>query len=339
MNANSQSCPECEVTDRRSFLGAVAAGLTLPLWATPRVMAAPTPQSGAETAVKGLYDSLSEEQRKVICFGWDHVDERFPKLPLRAVVSPNWQITKHKIRSEFFSTKQQHLAHDVFRGLIDPTWHKKFETEIKQDCGGPFGCEHSLAIFGTPGNGPFEMVITGRHMTLRADGNSTDAAAFGGPIFYGHQGEQFNETATHPGNVFWCQAQAANKLYQMLDGKQRTAALIETNRPPENRKTIEYRGSNKLDGLPMSEMSADQQAEMKRVLAVLIEPFRGEDRDEVLDGLKKNGGLDQCALAFYRDGDIGNDEVWDNWKLEGPRFCWWFRGQPHVHVWVNAGGV
>jgi len=34
--------------------------------------------------------------------------------------------------------------------------------------------------------------------------------------------------------------------------------------------------------------------------------------------------------------DIGNDKVWDNWRLEGPSFVWYYRGAPHVHVWVNV---
>ena len=34
--------------------------------------------------------------------------------------------------------------------------------------------------------------------------------------------------------------------------------------------------------------------------------------------------------------DIGDDRVWDNWRLEGPSFVWHFRGSPHVHVWVNV---
>ena len=53
--------------------------------------------------------------------------------------------------------------------------------------------------------------------------------------------------------------------------------------------------------------------------------------------LKKQGGLDNCSLAFYQDGDIGDDGVWDNWRLEGPSFVWYFRGSPHVHMWVNIG--
>jgi hypothetical protein len=53
--------------------------------------------------------------------------------------------------------------------------------------------------------------------------------------------------------------------------------------------------------------------------------------------LKKHGGLDACSLAFYAAGDIGDDSVWDNWRLEGPSFVFYFRGSPHVHMWVNIG--
>src|SRR5262245_20786775 len=38
----------------------------------------------------------------------------------------------------------------------------------------------------------------------------------------------------------------------------------------------------------------------------------------------------------YKEGDIGNDRVWDNWRLEGPNFVWYFRGEPHVHIWINV---
>jgi hypothetical protein len=64
----------------------------------------------------------------------------------------------------------------------------------------------------------FEFVITGRHHTLRADGNTEAHVAFGGPIFYGHAASGFNEKADHPGNVFWKQAQLANKVFAALDG-------------------------------------------------------------------------------------------------------------------------
>jgi hypothetical protein len=89
-------------------------------------------------------------------------------------------------------------------------------------------------------------------------------------------------------------------------------------------------------GLPVSELSVDQRTELERVLGVLLEPYRTVDRDEVRGCLSRQGGLDRCRLAFYREGDIGDDGVWDNWRLEGPAFVWHFRGAPHVHVWVNV---
>jgi hypothetical protein len=72
------------------------------------------------------------------------------------------------------------------------------------------------------------------------------------------------------------------------------------------------------------------------VLKKLIEPYRQSDRDEVVACLDKSGGLDACSLSFFQDEDIGDDKVWDIWRLEGPTFVWHYRGAPHVHVWVNV---
>ena len=72
------------------------------------------------------------------------------------------------------------------------------------------------------------------------------------------------------------------------------------------------------------------------MLRKLLEPYRQSDRQEVLRCLKTQGGLDHCSLAFYQQDDLGNDRVWDIWRIEGPSFVWHFRGSPHVHVWVNV---
>jgi hypothetical protein len=70
MDNTSKPCPDCEgsAIGRRDFLRTVATGAataavgSLPLWATARTQAAPTPSSTAETAVKALFDTLSDEQ-------------------------------------------------------------------------------------------------------------------------------------------------------------------------------------------------------------------------------------------------------------------------------------
>jgi hypothetical protein len=177
------------------------------------------------------------------------------------------------------------------------------------------------------------MVMTGRHMTLRCDGNSADHVAFGGPIFYGHAPE-FNEKASHTDNVFWHQAVEANKLYQMLGGQQQKQALL-SKTPREQ--AVGFRGpKGDIPGLPVTDMSTDQKEHLQKVLGTLTEMYRKSDQDEAMECLSKQGGLDACHLSFYSDQDIGNDGVWDNWRLEGPAFVWHYRGNPHVHVWVNV---
>ena len=85
----------------------------------------------------------------------------------------------------------------------------------------------------------------------------------------------------------------------------------------------------------MSELASAHKQELQKVLQALIEPFRKDDQDEALECMKRQGGLDKCYLSFYKEGALAEGE-WDNWRLEGPSFVWYFRGEPHVHVWVNV---
>lgn len=327
-------CPDCDGSDkftRREFIktaGATAAVMSAtPLWAQAKNTAS---ASTPESTVKVLYDSFSPQQREKVCFAWDHSDKRGL---LRTHVSANWHVTDAEINSDFYTADQRAMIRDIFEGIIQPDWHKRIDQQLEDDAGG-FGEDQNIAIFGRPGEGKFELVMTGRHMTLRCDGNSADHVAFGGPIFYGHAADGFNEGPTHPGNVFWHQALAANKVFEMLDGRQRELALVDR-LPPEN--AVGFRNADaKYPGLRISEMSSDQKELAQQVLAKLIEPYRQSDRDEALAALKQQGGLDRCSLAFYRAGDIGGDKVWDCWRLEGPAFVWHYRGAPHVHVWANV---
>lgn len=336
MSNNNRICPDCESSSdvsRREFLkGAGAAAIavgTSPLLA--RAAVALPADATPESVVKILYESLNDKQKKEICFAWDHVDDK--RGLLRTRISNNWNITEPTIASDFYNSDQQAMIKHIFESIIQPDWHKRIYKQLEDDAGG-YGDKQSIAIFGNPGE-KFELVMTGRHMTLRCDGNSTDHMAFGGPIFYGHAASGFNEKANHPGNVFWPQALAANKVYEMLDEKQRKQALID--KAPREEDVSFHGTGGQFPGIPVADMSSDQRSLVQEVLKKLIEPYRQNDRDEALKCLGAQGGLDKCSLAFYREGDIGNDQVWDNWRLEGPSFVWYYRGAPHVHVWVNVG--
>lgn len=319
---------------RRQFLarstGALAAATAGIAGAEP-----PAAAASAETLASALHASLSPQQREAVCFPWDY---RHPKYGLlRNRVANNWNATEPDVAGSFFTKDQQRLIRDIFEQLIQPEWHARFDKQLEDDTGG-FGHGQSIALIGEPGSGKFQFLLTGRHMTLRCDGDSAEHVAFGGPIFYGHDAGGFDEGPAHPGNVFWPQAVAANRVFAMLDGRQRGMALVAPT-PREN--AISFRGrpaagtAVEAPGIPVTELSPDQKQELEAVLAILLEPFRAADQAESRTCLAAQGGLEACRLAFYKSDDLGNDGVWDNWRLEGPAFVWHFRGTPHVHVWVN----
>src|SRR4051812_24404475 len=101
MQRPDPSCPDCESSSpltRRDFLrttagtvalaGAASAGLIGAVGRPGAALAAeaarPAAGASSETLVGQLYGSLSEEQRKVLCFPFDH--------PLRSKVDNNWFI-------------------------------------------------------------------------------------------------------------------------------------------------------------------------------------------------------------------------------------------------------
>ena len=332
----SNCVPECcGPVERREFLKSsllggigLAASVAVPPSLVPGDLLAEankplTTVTSSETLVATLYKSLTDVQRKAVAFEFNH--------PLRSKVDNNWHITPQKIK-EFFTPDQQAMIREIFQGVHNPEYLDKVMAHMEEDDGG-LG-NYSIALFGEPSTQKFEFVLTGRHCTMRCDGDSVEGAAFGGPIFYGHASQRFDEKPDHPGNVYWFQAKRANEVFQALDGKQRQMALLGEPRAEQATQTVEFKKSGQL-GLPISEMSADQKQLVDKVLADLLLPFRKRDADEAMRYIRKDGKLDELTLSFYKNLDIGSDGVWDVWQLESPNMVWYFRGSPHVHVWVN----
>ena len=309
---------------RRKFVATTASASAIALASTslqakPQSEKKPT----AETLVQSLYKSLDDKQREAICLPFDH--------PLRSKVNNNWHINKTRLNQ--FTDDQQAMVREIFLKLHSPEYAQKVFDQVDGDSG--FG-KGSFALFGKPGSGKFEFVFTGRHCTRRCDGDSVEGAAFGGPIFYGHAAKGFYEKPEHPGNAYWFQAKRANELFQALDDKQRKVALLDKrSRGERGNKTIETKGTVKgLEGIPASDFSGDQKDLFRKVLADLLAPFRQQDSTEAMKLIEANG-IDKLHLSYYKKENIGEDEVWDVWQVEGPKMVWYFRGKPHVHVWAN----
>ena len=342
--------------------------------------AAKTSPAAAKRAVKAFYDTLSDDQKNEICFEWDHrVDIKFGRKPLhrpdpdgvllRAHVSNAWLVTPHLIGSDAYSDEQRVLIRGILDAILSPGWPEKLAQQAEDDTGQSWGGRQALAIFGTPGTKRWQCVITGFHLTLRTGSDPDSNTAFGGAISHGHQPSGFYEEVGHPGNVFWYQAKLANKVYQMLDDKQRKEALFTGPVPyflppgvtdprllsPPGRRRIDrslirpdsprddtrepeirFRPADAIPGLSIADMSPDQKQAVWKTLDGVLEPYRDEYREQVHACLKKQGGLEACRLVFYKEQDMGNDGEWDNWRLEGPSFVWYFRGAPHVHIWIHV---
>src|SRR3954464_6187410 len=131
------------------------------------------------------------------------------------------------------------MVKEIFMGLHNPEYAETVFKQVAHDSGKAGFGDCSIALFGEPGSGKYEFVLTGRHCTRRCDGNSVAGAAFGGPIFYGHAAAGFNEPADHKGNAYWYQALRANEVFKSLDGKQRELALRDDPRKEEGNKTVE----------------------------------------------------------------------------------------------------
>jgi hypothetical protein len=347
MQRPDPSCPDCDTASspltRRDFLratagtaavaGAASAGL-LSLSRPVLAAEAVRPAAQSETLVGQLYRSLSDEQRRALCFAFDH--------PLRSKVDNNWFIVDKHI-GQVLNKDQQALVKDIFMGIHSEEYAQIVFDQVEHDGNGPGSFnECSVALFGEPdqtgdaGKGKFEFVLTGRHCTRRCDGNSVAGSAFGGPIFYGHAAKGFNESATHPGNAYWFQALRANEVFKALDGRQQQLALRTDARKEEGTNTVALTGRKTgLPGIPLTELAADQKDLVRKVMADLLAPFRKADADEAMKLIEK-AGFDHLHMAFYKNMDIGQDGVWDVWQIEGPSMLWYFRGAPHVHTWVNV---
>ena len=306
--------------NRRGFIrtAGAAAGIALPaLTDVDRLRAAMAEANSAASAVQEFYASLTDRQLLTLSFPFGD--------PRQQRIHANWNITEPRIGDEFYSDEQRELINQILRNITNEDGYERFTRQMDDDIGGVE--EFSVAIFGDPDNGRFQWEMTGRHLTLRADGAYHDKAAFGGPIVYGH-GE-----ADPSANMYYRHTQQVNEVFKALDPAQMQQALV----PRAPRETaVRIQGSaGDFTGIRVAAMSSDQQQLLEETIKYLLSPFRAEDVGEAMEAMKAGGGFDSLRMSFYEQGDIDDDRVWDMWRIEGPSFVWHFRGSPHVHAYIN----
>jgi hypothetical protein len=337
---HDQHCPECDALEpadglsRRQFIHAVGGtAVTLAgLQAVPRVMPVAMPQERsttprpAEVLVRELYSSMSPDQRRNAVYAWNHgatTTEPASRLRFYNAAFNNGRI------GQIYTPAQQELIERILRSISSGE-----DGMQKITRNGTYDASHSLQncgahIFGDPsGNQQFCWLFSGHHITVRCDGNSEPDAAFGGPLYYGHSPDGYSQR-----NIFFYQTRSVRGLYDALTGQQQQRAVL-GGTPGELLPSVQFRDQSH-PGLPISDMTPDQRTLVQTVMRDVLSPFRREDADEVMDLIRRNGGMERIHIAFYRDPGSTDNARWHFWRLEGPGFVWNYRILPHVHTYVN----
>jgi hypothetical protein len=347
-------CPDCEeglqqptVVDRRNFIrilaehtgAAVAVGTmagTAPnLLAATAAVQQPTRGRGtprpAEALIYELYSMLTADQRRLIVHPWNEGAENGRGIPRRHGMYNAAMGGNGRRIGDVYTRPQQELLQRIFRAIAsDEDGHRQLTRGGTFDNSGSFtNC--GADIFGEAVEGrQFSWVFTGHHLTVRCDGNSDPDVAFGGPLYYGHSPDGYSER-----NIFYYQTRAVLSVYDALTEAQRRAAVV-VGTPGEHAPSVRFRSAGEAHpGVRCAELNQEQRVLIERVMREILAPYRREDADEVMEIVRRNGGMEQIHLAFYRDRGADENARWHFWRLEGPGFVWNYRVLPHVHCYVN----
>lgn len=330
-------CPECDenndALNRRRFIQvagcaatALVSGNALPASAAQAQNGsaqkpAPKAPRPAEVLIRELDATLTEEQRQIVYLPWNHVFRKrvfnaAMNVPIRLIYTPR----QHELIERI--VKAVSSGDEGFRRLArNGTWDTG---------GGMIGC--GANFFGDLAQGQkWAWVFSGHHLTIRCDGDSEPDTAFGGPIYYGHSPDGYSQR-----NVFNYQTRAVTSVFEALSEEQRRRAVIVGSTPGESPRSFEIRQEQQYPGLAASELSADQLRLLETVMRDVLSPYRREDADEVMQIVRRTGGLGRIHLAFYRDRGAAEATRWHFWRLEGPGLVWNYRVLPHVHCYVSV---
>jgi len=334
------SCPDCEAlegVDRRSFFTMVGGtAVTLAgLQAVPQILSAQQPpQPGqparakpAEALIRELYQGMTEEQRRRLVAPWNHGGNG-NATPTRKRMY-NTAIPGFPNIGDGYTRTQQELNQRILRAICsDEEGYRRISRNGTFDGSGSFP-RCGAVIFGDPTTNQYAWVFAGHHLTVRCDGNSEPNAGFGGPMYYGHSPDGYSQR-----NLFNYQTRAVLSVWDALNEQQRRQATMQTYVDPrEGERSIAHRTQN-FPGISHSDLTPDQRRLVEQVMRDILSPYRREDADEIMDLIRRNGGMQRIHLGFFRDPRTAEGR-WDFWRLEGPGFVWNYRVLDHVHCFVN----
>ncbi len=193
-----------------------------------------------------------------------------------------------------------------------------------------------LLIAGTPGAGPWQIMLSGPHLNLRVGGRNVEGVAFGGPQVYGDQ--RGNHEVGLPGSAYQYQLQLGQEWIASLSPGERSGVRVET-APPQC--DVEVRGkAGRFDGIALADLSARKRARARDFIASVLENYPEADSGYAWDCIDGNGGIDTFHLADYdidiQGGRRAGEGPSQIIRLESPSAVFHYRGEPHLHALFNV---
>ena len=272
-----------------------------------------------------LFESLDDDDRAVVVFDYEHPFRQFHNRGVDT--GGGW--------SFFLSRESRRHLVDLVHASLSERGRLRIPAQFYLDLPGVHATR--LAIFGHPANPPYQILVTGPHLNMRIGGRSREGVAFGGPQVYGDQ--RGDGKVGLPGNAYRDQLDQGQRLFAQLTPGERARAR-QPLAPVQT--AIELRGAKgAFDGIPIAELSGDKRSLVRELVASLLDTYTSEDVEYAWACIEGNGGIDAFHLADYAEDHQGGRNVGSGpsqiFRLEGPGAVFHYRGEPHLHAFINIG--
>jgi hypothetical protein len=315
---------------RRLLKGAAGIGAVAGIGALGRYAFVAPPRSEHLESVDDLaariFESLSEAARSRACIAYDH--------PARQCHNRGLGMGGASVNASSFDWDTRCALTDLMHAGLSETGRMRVPNQDATRWAGVNLMQ--LLVCGDPRAGPYQILLSGVHLNLRLGGASPDGAAFGGPQVYGDQ--RGNEIVGLPGNTYRYQMEAAHRLIAALTPAERSTARVA--RAPAQVNIGLQGSSGHFDGIAVGELDAAKRELARELVAGIVATYAERDAAYAWECLERNGGIDALRFADY-DEDFGGfsrragDAPSQIFRLEGPAAVFHFRGEPHVHAFMN----
>jgi hypothetical protein len=98
--------------------------------------------------------------------------------------------------------------------------------------------------------------------------------------------------------------------------------------------------AGRFDGIAIADLAPAKRALGKEIVAGILDTYADESAAYAWQCVERNGGIDALHFADYDEDFDGGRRAGDGpsqiFRMEGPAAVFHFRGEPHVHAFLNV---